>query len=38
MVIKSITYALRYIYIYILVKKMINFSYREEKKIWNAPK
>ena len=32
MVIKSITYALRYIYIYILVKKMIKFSYREEKK------
>ena len=34
MVIKSITYALRYIYIYIyiLVKKMINFSYREENK------
>ena len=30
MVIKSITYALRYIYIQ--VKKMIKFSYREEKK------
>ena len=35
MVIKSITYALRYIYI--LVKKMINFSYREEKKIEMHP-